>query len=363
MARRSTNVFSLSFLDAMTCGFGAVVLFFMVINASVGVRADRMTSDLSAEVDRLEREVLDGARDLVELRNAVRDADDRTVVARGLSRRLIEQIEEIRAELATYDADTVARRESVRKLQADLRSLEEDAKRLSAAAPSDETPGDRTRAFIGDGDRQYLTGLKVGGQRILFIVDSSASMLDDTIVNIIRLRNLPDQQKILAEKWQQAVKTVDWLTTQVPRNAKFQIYTFDETAGPVIPGTDGQWLDGGDREVLEQAMDGLRGVVPDRGTNLYTAFTALAAMQPAPDNLILLVDGLPTQGKAKPRGRTVTGKQRLKLFERAIEERRPGVPINVILFPMEGDPMAASSFLKLAIRSGGSFMSPSEDWP
>ena len=36
MARRRLNVFSLSFLDAMTCGFGAVVLFYMIINASYG---------------------------------------------------------------------------------------------------------------------------------------------------------------------------------------------------------------------------------------------------------------------------------------------------------------------------------------
>jgi len=67
MRRRTTNVFSLSFLDAMTCGFGAVVLFFMVINAAVGTRADLVTGDLKAEVDRLEEEVLEGHEDLVDL--------------------------------------------------------------------------------------------------------------------------------------------------------------------------------------------------------------------------------------------------------------------------------------------------------
>ncbi len=50
-------------------------------------------------------------------------------------------------------------------------------------------------------------------------------------------------------------------------------------------------------------------------------------------------------------------------FERAIEERRPGVPINVILFPMEGDPMAAVLFWKLAIDTRGSFLTPTSDWP
>ena len=93
MARRTVNVFSLSFLDAMTCGFGAVVLFFMVINAAVGDRADRVTADLKAEADRLEEEVLEGHQNLVELRNSLREIDQRRADARGLSRQIIENIE------------------------------------------------------------------------------------------------------------------------------------------------------------------------------------------------------------------------------------------------------------------------------
>ena len=33
------------------------------------------------------------------------------------------------------------------------------------------------------------------------------------------------------------------------------------------------------------------------------------------------------------------------------------------LFPIEGDPMAASAFWKLALATRGSFMSPAKDWP
>jgi hypothetical protein len=363
MARRRLNVFSLSFLDAMTCGFGAVVLFFMVINASVGLRAGKMTSDLQAEVDRLELEVLEGYKKLVEIRNSVRDVDDRAVTARGLATRLIEQIAALRVELATYEGETIAQKEHINRLKADLKSLEEAARRYSAAAPSEETPGDRLRAHIGDGDRQYLTGLKVGGERIFILVDASASMLGDTIVNIIRRRNLPDSVKIQADKWQQAVKTVDWVTTQIPRTSKFQIYTFNETAAPVTPGTETRWLDGGDREVLDGAVAALRGVVPDKGTNLQAGLAALKTMRPRPDNLILIVDGLPTQGAKPSRKRKVSGEDRLKLFKSAAEELTRSVPVNVVLLPMEGDPMAASAFWKLAIATGGSYMSPSKDWP
>ena len=363
MRRRETNVFSLSFLDAMTCGFGAVVLLYMVINAAASKRSEDMTADLRGEVNRLEDEVLDGYIDLVEVRNSVDEVEEKLVIASGLSRRLIEQIKQIRVELALYSETTLASEEHINRLKTDLQTLEDSARRLSAAAPSDEAPGDRLRSFIGDGDRQYLTGLKVGGRRIFILVDSSASMLDETIVNVIRRRNLPDEVKIQADKWRQAVRTVDWLTTQIPRDSEFQIYTFNERAASVLPETGGQWLDGGNREVLERAMAALNGVVPQLGTNLQRGLASIKTMQPRPDNVILLVDGLPTQGEPPSRRATVTGSQRVRLFNKAVGEIGAGVPINVILFPMEGDPDAASAYWKLAVATRGSFMSPAEDWP
>ena len=363
MLRRSVSVFSLSFLDAMTCGLGAVVLLYMVINASVQQRTDELTLTLRAEVDRLETEVLEGHARMVELRNSNRVVENERVRASGLARRLLERLEEIRDELATYSSSTIARREHINRLKADVRSLEEDAKRLSAATPSDETPGRDLRIHVGDGDRQYLTGLKIGGDRILFIVDASASMLDDTIVNIIRRRNLPDTEKIRAEKWRQAVATIDWLTTQIPRTSQFQIYTFSDRPRPVLPDTAGRWLDGGDRETLDRAVAALGQVAPDGGTNLYHALGLITGLNPRPDNVTLLVDGLPTMGAGKAAHGTVSATQRAKLFARAIKNLPRSIPINVILFPMEGDPMAASAYWQLAMAHRGSFMSLSEDWP
>ncbi|HAR31185.1 MAG TPA: hypothetical protein DCR65_06650 [Gammaproteobacteria bacterium] len=86
-------------------------------------------------------------------------------------------------------------------------------------------------------------------------------------------------------------------------------------------------------------------------------------MQPPPDNVYLITDALPTQDEDPPRGATVDGRTRLKLFAEAIREVPAQVPVNVILFPMEGDPMAAAAFWNLARTSGGSFISPSRDWP
>ncbi len=368
MARRRLNVFGLAFLDAMTCGLGAVILLYMVINASAGLRAGEMTHEYEGEVDRLEVEVLEGHENLVELRNALRVVEQKQVTAQGLSKRFIDAIREIEVELATFDGKTIAQREHRNRLQADLKSLEEEAKRLAASIPDEETPdgrppGRRIRAIVGDGDRQYLTGLKVGGKRIFLLVDASASMLDETIVNVILRRNLPDSVKVRAEKWQQAVSTVDWLTAQLPRDSHFQVYTFHETAQPLLEDSGRKWLPSGDRKTLERTVQALRQVVPGGGTNLGRGLAAAAAMRPPPDNLILLIDGLPTQGATPPKRKTVSGKERLKLFNRALDELPRGVPVNVILFPMEGDPMAASAYWKLAIATRGSFMSPAKDWP
>jgi len=59
----------------------------------------------------------------------------------------------------------------------------------------------------------------------------------------------------------------------------------------------------------------------------------------------------------------VTGAQRSRFFSQAIQEIPRGIPVNIILAPMEGDPLAAASFWQLAAATQGSFMSPSKDWP
>jgi von Willebrand factor type A domain len=362
VARRKTEVFGLSFLDCICCGFGATILIYMVLNSGAKARADKELGPLKAETDRLEQQVLEGQANLVELRNTFEQIRQQTATAQGLSTRLVDVVTQSKEELATFEKDTIAQREHLNKLQADLRSLEEGAKRLSGGIKSREVPGEKVRSFVGDGDRQYLTGLKVGGKRILFLVDASASMLADTIVNAVRRRYLPEADRVRADKWRKAVRAVDWLTTQVPRDAQFQIYVFNTKARPILSGTDGTWLGTRDGK-LEQAVASLRGTAPEGGTSLQAAFAAAAAMSPPPDNILLLTDGLPTQGLAAPSGRTVSGKERLRLFDRAMRELPRGVPVNILLYPMEGDPMAAPAFWKLAIATQGSFLTPAKDWP
>jgi hypothetical protein len=363
MKRNKLNVFSLSFLDIITCGLGAIILLFVLINAKSAAQRNTVMSDLRAETDRLKIRVLEGKKHLIQARNTLEEIRAEVKTTRGHSRRVIEILDQKKVELARMDKNTVASKAHVNQLKADLKSLEEDAKRLRAGAKAQDEIGTKLRPFPGEGDRQYLTDLKIGGRRIFILVDSSASMLDETIVGVIRRRNLGTAEKLASPKWRQAVATIDWLSTQLPAASRFQVYTFNETARPIIPETGGTWLTAGEVDTLNRAVARVHKLVPEKGTSLLNAFTAIGEMTPAPDNIFLLADSLPTIGAKKSRGKRVSGKKRLALFEKAVRRLPPRVPVNIILYPMEGDPFAAGAFWKLAKDTGGSFFCPSKDWP
>ena len=122
------------------------------------------------------------------------------------------------------------------------------------------------------------------------------------------------------------------------------------------------WIEVKDGTEVDSAIQDLKSVVPDKGTSLVNAFSQINQLSPRPDNIFLITDGLPTQGKRKPIREMIRPEQRLSFFEQALRELPP-VPVNVLLFPIDGDPFAAEAYWRLAIRSRGSFMAPASDWP
>jgi hypothetical protein len=361
--RRSGDIFSMSFLDCMSCGFGAVILFFMIINSNSDVTNNEQNKALQAETDKLEIEVLEGRKNLALARTSIQKLETEEEEAADQISIIEALIAELQAELAKYDNDTLAKIEAIEKLQSDIKSLEDEVKRLLALKKEDEASGQRARAFKGEGDRQYLTGLKLGGERTLILVDRSASMLHETIVNIIRRKNLPESEQLLSRKWRQVVASVDWLTSQFKPDSEYQIYMFNNVAVPVIKGTDGLWLKADDGDQLDDAMRTLRRTVPKNGTNMYSAFQIIRDMDPRPDNVILLVDSMPTMDAATSTKSVIGPGERLNLFTAATQLIPSGIPINIMLYPMEGDARASVSLWALALKSRGSFISVSHDWP
>jgi len=353
----------MSFLDCMSCGFGAVILFFMIINSHVNATTENDNSELMAETNRLEIEVLEGRKNLALARNTKQKLEVEKEDADSQIAQIIALIAELRAELDKYDNDTLAKIERIEKLQSDIDTLTKEKNRLMAIKEEQDESGQQIREYRGDGDRQYLTGLKLGGERTLILVDRSASMLSDTLRNVIIRRNRSLEEQLRARKWRQVIATVSWLTTQFDEEDQYQIYMFNNTAEPVVRGTEGVWLEAGDGTQLDEAVRVLRRTPPKNGTNMHSAFAVAKSLSPRPDNIILLVDGMPTMEAATTDKSVVGPQERLNIFYRAVRELPSGIPVNIMLFPMEGDLQAPISYWSLALSTRGSFLTVSRDWP
>lgn len=362
MRRSRRNVgFSLAFLDVMSCGFGAVVLVFLIMNHESQQSQEVINKDLLAEMRMLDYQVLQGEEDLFELSTNQQTLRAKLADSASNLTTLEAQLQQQTKTLSELEKRTLAQQEDMAALQSDLDSRKDEVERLQALKAA--TDGNQIRAIKGEGDRQYLTGLKVGGRNIVIIVDTSASMLDETIVNILRRRNMSEDKKRQAPKWQRTLRTVEWLAAQLPLDAEFQLYGFNESVQSYITDDDLDWQPMADGSALNAGVDRLGQAVPAGGTNLESLMLAVRDLSPIPDNIYLITDGLPTRAVASPRSPTVDGRTRLKLFREAANRLPRQIPVNVILFPMEGDPMASAAWWQLARLSGGAFISPSWDWP
>ena len=353
--RREFSTNSLSFLDIMSCGLGAAVLLFLILKHDQ-VTISETLDPASSESMRLEDEITQGQRYLAELKNSAEVTDD--------------ELARSRAEVARIEAELLALEEELRKLQDDpeltvteledqLRQVENEIAQLKA----EQASGSRAREYLGQGQRQYLTGINLGGRHTLILLDRSASMLDETIINVIRRRSRSTDVQLESEKWQRAVKIVDWLTANLPIDTHLQVISFNTTAHPALGDSLDQWVSVNDTETIDQGVDTLRQTVPTEGTSLQAAIEAATQLNPLPDNIFLITDGLPTQGDRQHDGSTVSGRDRVNYFNDAVRELPNRVPVNVMLLPMEGDPLAASAYWDLAIRTQGSFLTPARDWP
>jgi len=351
--RRAINTANLAFLDAMSVGLGAVILLFMILHHATEVVASQKNHASAEKVSALEDEVLKKRQAAAQMAAALQATQQQLRAAQARAASLAQQLKSQNADGTGSDDSKLARLKSeVLTLQARVDELR--ARQVEQA--------NATRERAGAGSRQYLAGLEVKGKRILILVDVSASMLDETVVGVIRRRNMDPATQRAAAKWRWALNAVDWISTQVPPSAQFQVYAFNTTVESAVAETTGNWLAVASGAQLTAAIQNLRQRVPAGGTSLTRAFAAAARLSPQPDNIYLLTDGLPTQGTAI-RGGLVSGDQRMDLFAEALRALPRGIVVHTLLLPMEGDSKAAGAYWQLAQITGGSFLAPSRDWP
>lgn len=208
------------------------------------------------------------------------------------------------------------------------------------------------------GERQSVTGMSAG-ERVVILVDVSASMLTKTLPTVDAARNPGSAPLGTNAKWRQLTKTVQGLTARVSPSAQFQVIAFNGTARSLFSGRDGQWL-AADRGNVDQALRALTNETGPAGPkNLGAALAAAAALLPQPDTVYVVTDGLPDVGAS---GRAADSQDaRVQLFREAAARAPAGVPVNVILLPLEGEEVAAPAYWTLALSTGGALLAPAED--
>jgi hypothetical protein len=360
--KRENNKFNLSFLDIMCCGFGAVVLLVMLINGKTLQRRDETRNDLKAELERISIRNAYAGNDLARLKDTLRrmELQEKNINVQ------IDQLKNLiairRSDVSLADQKAHLQEEEIKTMQ-QRKELLESIKKIREEKNTIKLSGPNLIGFDGEGQRQYLTGLKLGGERTLILLDISASMLDETVVNIVRQKLMSETARRRAPKWTRVISSLHWIIANLRPDKRYQVFCFNTKVRPLIEGTKNRWLNTNDSALLERTVSESGKIAPEGGTNLEKAFEVIEHMVPRPDNVLLLTDGLPTQGASIMLKNTITAEDRQKLFDTAVSTIPAGVPVNTLLFPMEGDPGAAESFWGLAIATNGSFITPSRDWP
>ena len=196
--RRAFDVFSISFLDAIACGFGAVVLLLIV-----SLNADRAPAgappDVSALLDSTleNRAAADALKERL-TRSRTADAEARAEAAR-LARR-------IRAAKAAYEADRLKARRLERRLAKLVPSEEQ-----RAAATRTPNPAEKRDDEVG--------GIPVGSEYVIFVIDTSGSM-----------RSI----------WDKVVGRLEAVIDAHPTVRGFQV--INDNGAYLLPSYKGQWI-------------------------------------------------------------------------------------------------------------------------
>jgi hypothetical protein len=162
--RRGVDIFNLSFLDVVSCGFGAIILLLVIVKIAEPSVIEKLAVDLSGLVARLEAEshrirgetqVLN--RELTEKQQQLSDSKRRLA-------RLSGELSSLRGEYAAtkreHDAQTLIESQLERAKQ----SLSDEMRRLLGS----EYRRPKSDATIG--------GVPVDSEYVIFIIDTSGSM-------------------------------------------------------------------------------------------------------------------------------------------------------------------------------------------
>lgn len=353
--KRRENAFNLAFLDVMACGLGAVLLILIIVNFNDD------TPIPTNEIERLEQELAATQSQSQSIANSTNTLQADTQEAQANA---TEQAQRI----AQLTLTQTALKQAIAQKKAVLAEL---ADAVAATAP--QTAND-VIDLPAVNDETYLLGLVIEGARIGILIDTSASMTDASLIEIIKRKLASDGVKTQGPKWQRTLRIIKWMIARLPEKSDVAIVSFNEKANVL----GAQAINRAKVPThIEKLLADVNALVPQNGTNLQEGLDILYRAMPNMTDLYIITDGLPSlislsSGFSSSRGcnplpgkqSTISGNCRVQVMQRTLNVNKlMGVRTNIVLLPLEGDPQAAALYWQWANVTGGTFISPAATWP
>ena len=163
--RRPIEVFNLSFLDVISCGFGAVILLLVMSKIAEPAVIEQIAVDLTGLIARLEEEKYELRGETLTLNRELTEKQQQLSEHKDKLARLQGDLSQIRGQFAATRSNNQTQSVIEGNLAKAQQSLTKEMKRLQVQTP---LPSVARQHTVG--------GIPVDSEYIIFIVDTSGSM-------------------------------------------------------------------------------------------------------------------------------------------------------------------------------------------
>ncbi|MCP5327053.1 MAG: VWA domain-containing protein [Sinobacteraceae bacterium] len=209
LRRRDTEVFSLSFLDVICCGFGAIILLLVLSEFGQPVQIEKSRENLSQQLERLQEELFVIRGDTTRLERELEGRVERLTRERLNLARTAGEASSIRGQFDASQRDAAVSSIVERELLAAYDELQAEQQRLLKASRS-------RRPLRTDA----VGGIPVDSDYVIFLIDTSGSMQGN--------------------HWETAQEVMKEILDIYPRLKGLQIV--DDNGKEMFEGTRGRWL-------------------------------------------------------------------------------------------------------------------------
>ncbi|MGD9322391.1 MAG: hypothetical protein PVG26_00135 [Desulfobacterales bacterium] len=160
--KRDIEIFSLSFLDVICCGFGAIILLFVLSKFAEPTIIEEVSKELESVIVRLEEELHEIRGETAVLNRELEGKKEQLSQEKKKLARLQGDLSDIKGEFSASNQHAQVQNIIEEQLASALQQLTDEMKRLLKAQPR------RVDRSIG--------GIPVDSEYIIFIIDTSGSM-------------------------------------------------------------------------------------------------------------------------------------------------------------------------------------------